>query len=228
LIAGVFLNQNSILKQLNIQTQLLAADLADWNQILEDKIAKQVTELEQIAQLKRFLSPKVADLVVAKDDKSLLEDHRSYVVALICDLRGFSSFSESTEPEDVMDILQQYHQTLGRLVFGYGGTIDHRAGDGLTVFFNDPLPCDEPVWQATNLAFEAHKKISTLLQNWAKLDHHLGFGIGIASGYATMGIVGDENRSDYTAIGMTLTWRHAFVTTPNTARFLSVGGRISK
>ena len=201
LIVGVFLNQNSILKQLNIQTQLQAADLADWNQTLEDKVAMQVTELERMAQLKRFLSPKVADLVVAKDDKSLLEYHRNYVAAFFCDLRGFSSFSENTEPEDVMEILQQYHKSLGNLVFEYGGTIDHRAGDGLMVFFNDPLPCDEPVWQATKLSFEAHQKIGTLLQNWVKLDHKLGFGIGIASGYATLGIVGDENRSDYTAIG---------------------------
>ena len=201
LIAGVFLNQNSILKQLNSETQLQAANLAGWNRSLEDRVAKQVAELDRMAQLKRFLSPKVADLIVANDDKSLLEYHRNYVAALFCDLRGFSSFSESTEPEDVMDILQEYHQTLGRLVFEYGGTIDHRAGDGLMVFFNDPLPCDEPVRQAINLAFEAHDKIGILLQNRAKLDHHLGFGIGIAAGYATLGIVGDENRSDYTAIG---------------------------
>ena len=201
LIVGVFLNQNSILKQLNAQTQLQAADLADWNRTLKDRVAEQVAELERMAQLKRFLSPRVADLIVAKGDKSLLEYHRSYVAALFCDLRGFSSFSESTEPEDVMDILQQYHQTLGRLVFEYGGTIDHRAGDGLMVFFNDPLPCDEPVRQATYLAFEAHDKIGVLLQNWAKVDHQLGFGIGITAGYATLGLVGDESRSDYTAIG---------------------------
>ncbi len=201
LIVGVFLNQNSILKQLYSQTRRQAADLAELNRTLEDRVREQVTEIERMAQLKRFLSPKVADLIVAKGDKSLLEYHRSYVAALFCDLRGFSSFSENAEPEDVMDILQQYHQTLGRLVFEHGGTIDHRAGDGLMVFFNDPLPCDEPVRQAVQMAFEAREKISALLKKWAKLGHKLGFGIGIAAGYATLGLVGDENRNDYTAIG---------------------------
>ncbi len=201
LIVGVFLNQNSILKQLYSQTRRQAADLAELNRTLEDRVREQVTEIERMAQLKRFLSPKVADLIVAKGDKSLLEYHRSYVAALFCDLRGFSSFSENAEPEDVMDILQQYHHTLGRLVFEYGGTIDHRAGDGLMVFFNDPLPCDEPVRQAVQMAFEARQKISALLKEWAKLGHKLGFGIGIAAGYATLGLVGDENRNDYTAIG---------------------------
>jgi class 3 adenylate cyclase len=201
LLAGAFLNQNSILKQLNYLTQLQAADLAEWNQTLGDRVAEQVAELDRIGQLKRFLSPKVADLIVAKRDKSLLESHRSYVAALFCDLRGFSSFSEGVEPEEVMDFLQQYHQVLGRVVQDYGGTIDHRAGDGLMAFFNDPLPCDEPVLQAVKLAFEAHDKISTLLKQSTKLGHQLGFGIGIAAGYATMGIVGDESRSDYTAIG---------------------------
>jgi len=201
LLAGAFLNQNSILKQLNFLTQRQAADLAEWNQTLEDRVAEQVAELDRIGQLKRFLSPRVADLIVAKGDKSLLESHRSYVATVFCDLRGFSSFSERTEPEEVMDFLQQYHQVLGNIVEDYGGTIDHRAGDGLMVFFNDPLPCDEPVLQAVKLAFVAHEKIGKLLQHSEKLGHQLGFGIGIAAGYATMGIVGDESRSDYTAIG---------------------------
>lgn len=201
LIVGVFLNQNSILKQLYTQTQRQAADLADLNRTLEDRVREQVAEIERMAQLKRFLSPKVADLVIARGDKSLLEYHRGYVATLFCDLRGFSSFSENAEPEDVMDILQRYHQTLGRLVFEHGGTIDHRAGDGLMVFFNDPLPCDEPVRQAVEMAFEAREKVGALLHKWSQLGHKLGFGIGIAAGYATLGLVGDENRSDYTAIG---------------------------
>ena len=201
LIVGVFLNQNSILKQLNNQTRLQAANLADWNQTLEKRVAEQVAELDRVGQLKRFLSPEVADLIIEQGDKSLLESHRRHVVALFCDLRGFTAFSESTEPEEVFDILQQYHQALGRLVSQYGGTIDHRAGDGLMVFFNDPIPCEEPVRRTVDLAFEAHDKIRQLLQGWAKLGHQLGFGIGIAAGYATLGFVGDENRSDYTAIG---------------------------
>jgi len=201
LIAGVFLNQNAILKQLNAQTKVQAADLADWNATLETRVADQVAELDRIGRLKRFLSPEVADLVVAQGDQSLLESHRRYVAALFCDLRGFTSFSEGAEPEEVMDILQQYHQILGRLVLEFGGTIDHRAGDGLMVFFNDPLPCDEPVRQAIELAFAARTVLREHLDNWARLGHQLGFGIGIAAGYATLGIVGDESRSDYTAIG---------------------------
>lgn len=201
LIIGVLLNQNSILKQLNAQTQQQALVLADWNRSLEQRVTEQVAELDRIGQLRRFLSPEVADLVVAQGDQSLLESHRRYIATLFCDLRGFTSFSEGTEPEEVMDILQQYHQELGRLVLKYGGTIDHRAGDGLMVFFNDPLPCDEPVRKAVELAFEAQNTIGVFLQSWAKLGHQLGFGIGIAAGYATLGIVGDESRSDYTAIG---------------------------
>lgn len=201
LIIGVFLNQNSILKQLNIRTQCQAADLADWNRTLEKRVTEQVAELDRVGQLKRFLSPEIADLIVTQGDKSLLESHRRYIAAMFCDLRGFTTFSESTEPEEVMDILQQYHQELGRLVSKYGGTIDHRSGDGLMVFFNDPLPSEEPIRQAVELAFEAHESIGQLLQKWTRLGHQLGFGIGIAAGYATMGIVGDQNRSDYTAIG---------------------------
>jgi hypothetical protein len=131
LLAGAFLNQNSMLKHLNYLTQGQAADLAEWNQTLEDRVAEQVTELDRIGQLKRFLSPRVADLIMAKGDKSLLESHRSYVAAVFCDLRGFSSFAERTEPEEVMDLLQQYHQMLGHIVEDYGSTIDHRAGNGL-------------------------------------------------------------------------------------------------
>jgi len=201
LIIGVFLNQNSILTQLNIQTQRQAEDLAEWNRTLENRVTEQVAELDRVGQLKRFLSPEVADLIVSQGDQSLLESHRRHVTAVFCDLRGFTAFSESAEPEEVMDILQQYHHELGRLVSKYGGTIDHRAGDGLMVFFNDPIPCDEPIRRAVELAFEAHDSIARLLQKWTRLGHQLGFGIGIAAGYATMGIVGDDSRSDYTAIG---------------------------
>ncbi len=166
LIAGVFLNQNAILKQLNLKTEKQAADLAALNRTLEARVNEQVGELDRIGQLKRFLSPEVVSLVVAQGDKSLLESHRRYVTALFCDLRGFTSFSESTEPEEVMDMLQQYHHQLGRLVSKYGGTIDHRAGDGIMVFFNDPLPCEHPIHQAVKLAFDAHDTIAHLLQRW--------------------------------------------------------------
>jgi class 3 adenylate cyclase len=201
LLVGTFANQNSILKKLHVKSQLQATELAEWNQTLESRVAEQVAELDRVGQLKRFLSPEVADLIVAQGDNSLLESHRCYVATLFCDLRGFTKFSDRAEPEEVIDVLQNYHQLLGRLVMEYGGTVNHRAGDGLMVIFNDPLPCDEPVRRATELAFSARDDVGELTHNWAKLGYQLGFGIGIAAGYATLGIIGDKLRSDYTAIG---------------------------
>ncbi len=201
LLAGAFANQSSIFRKLRAQIELQAAELADWNQTLEKRVQAQVTEIEKVGQLKRFLSPEVVELIVTEKNKSLLKSHRRYVAALFCDLRGFTTFSERTEPEEVIDVLQQYHKTLGQLVVDYGGTIDHRAGDGLMVFFNDPLPCDAPSLRATELAFNMLDAVQGLACEWRKFDYQLGFGIGIASGYATLGVVGDRRRSDYTAIG---------------------------
>jgi class 3 adenylate cyclase len=201
ILIGTFANQSAILIMLNTQSRQQASELAELNQSLENRVAEQVTELDRIGQLKRFLSPEVADLVIKKGDNALLESHRRYVSALFCDLRGFTSFSEKSEPEEVIDVLQHYHQSLGRLVSEHGGTIDHRAGDGLMVIFNDPLPCEDPVHDAIQLAFESQDAVRELSRNWNKLGYQLGFGVGIAAGYATLGIVGDEQRSDYTAIG---------------------------
>ena len=201
LLIGTFANQNAILKQLNARTQAQATELTELNRTLENRVNDQVAELDRIGQLKRFLSPEVADLIVEKGDNSLLESHRRYVAAVFCDLRAFTAFSERAEPEEVIDVLQEYHRVLGGLVSAHGGTIDHRAGDGLMVIFNDPLPCDEPVRRAIEMAFAMRDAVSVLLQDWAKYGHQLGFGIGVAAGYATLGIVGDATRSDYTAIG---------------------------
>lgn len=201
LLFGAFGNQNAILRKLNEQVQSQAEELAELNRTLETRIADQVDELDRVGQLKRFLSPEVVDLVVAEGETSMLESHRRYIATLFCDLRGFTAFSERAEPEEVMDVLQQYHRKLGVLVSQYGGTIDSRAGDGLMVIFNDPFPCEEPVLHAIELAFAMHKTVGELEKSWAKYGHELGFGIGIAAGYATLGIVGDESRSDYTAIG---------------------------
>ncbi len=201
LLIGTFANQNAILKHLNARTQAQALELVQLNRTLENRVNDQVAELDRIGQLKRFLSPEVADLIVEKGDNSLLESHRRYVAAVFCDLRDFTAFSERAEPEEVIDVLQKYHQVLGQLVSEHGGTIDHRAGDGLMVIFNDPLPCDEPVRRAIEMAFAMRDAVSELLQDWAKYGHQLGFGIGVAAGYATLGIVGDATRSDYTAIG---------------------------
>lgn len=208
LLVGAFANQNAILKRLNLQVQRQnaqiqqqAEELADWNRTLEIRVNEQVAELDRIGQLKRFLSPEVVDIVVAHDDKSLLDSHRRYVAALFCDLRGFTAFSERAEPEEVINFLQVYHQTLGRITTHHSGTINHSAGDGLMIIFNDPLPCEQPVRRAVELAFAGRDAVREIVQDWEKFGYNLGFGIGIAAGYATLGVIGDNTRSYYTAIG---------------------------
>lgn len=208
LVVAALLNQNSRLMQLNheVETQSRvvskqAAELATLNENLERQVNDQVGEIEKLARLKRFLAPEVAQVVLAEQQESMLESHRSYIVTLFCDIRGFTGFSESMEPEDVMEVLQSYHQNMGKLVAEYGGTIDHRAGDGLMIFFNDPLPCDHPELKAVDMALAMRELFDELNNAWRKQGYQLGFGIGIASGYATLGIVGYEDRYDYTANG---------------------------
>ena len=201
LLIGSFANQKATYDKLHQKVLLQTEELANWNKTLETRVEEQVAELERVGQLKNFLPPEVADLIVKQKGRSVLESHRSHIAALCCDLRGFTTFSEHAEPEEVMDILISYHQHLGKLVQEHGGTILHRAGDGLMVIFNDPLPCDEPVRRASELAFSAHVALRQSFNKWAQYGHHLGLGVGIASGYATLGIVGDDRQSDYTAIG---------------------------
>ncbi|MDH3763809.1 MAG: adenylate/guanylate cyclase domain-containing protein [Gammaproteobacteria bacterium] len=208
LVIAALLNQTARLTQLNheveSQTRIVknqAEELAALNENLEQRVNDQVDEIEKLARLKRFLAPEVARVVLAEQKESMLESHRSYVVTLFCDIRGFTGFSEAMEPEEVMEVLQNYHEDMGKLVAEFGGTIDHRAGDGLMVFFNDPLPCDQPELMAMKLALSMRQRFDELNLNWQKQGYHLGFGIGIASGYATLGIVGYEDRYDYTANG---------------------------
>jgi len=178
-----------------------AVKLSEWNQKLEERVIEQVKRIGRLDRLKRFLSPHVAELVTESNNESLLESHRQYITTLFCDLRGFTAFSENIEPEESMELLRSYHEEIGRLVFKFDGTIDHRAGDGLMVIFNDPVPCDAPVEQALNLAFAMRDRVRELAKVWQKRGYELGFGIGITSGYATLGIVGFEGRFDYTANG---------------------------
>ncbi len=178
-----------------------AVKLSEWNQKLEERVIEQVKRIGRLDKLKRFLSPHVAELVTESNNESLLESHRQYITTLFCDLRGFTAFSENIEPEESMELLRSYHEEIGRLVFKFDGTIDHRAGDGLMVIFNDPVPCDAPVEQALNLAFAMRDRVRELAKVWQKRGYELGFGIGITSGYATLGIVGFEGRFDYTANG---------------------------
>jgi class 3 adenylate cyclase len=208
LVVAALLNQNARLMQLNheVETQARvvsrqAMELTSLNENLEHRVNEQVEEIEKLARLKRFLAPEVAQVVLTEQQESMLESHRSYIVTLFCDIRGFTGFSESMEPEEVMEVLQSYHQNMGKLVAEYGGTIDHRAGDGLMIFFNDPMPCKQPELKAVDMALAMRELFDESNIAWKKQGYQLGFGIGIASGYATLGIVGYEDRFDYTANG---------------------------
>jgi class 3 adenylate cyclase len=201
LLSAAFANQIMILNHLNRQVNFKASEIEELNSGLERRIGQQVGEIDRLNQLRRFLSPEVANLVTEQQEKTMLQSHRAYIAALFCDLRGFTSFSNSMEPEEVMNVLQAYHESLGQLVADYQGTIDHRAGDGMMVYFNDPLPCDEPVFRAVELALSMREHFVETNRDWCRRGYELGFGVGIASGYATLGIVGYEGRYDYTANG---------------------------
>jgi class 3 adenylate cyclase/CheY-like chemotaxis protein len=178
-----------------------ARQLADWTEQLETRVAEQVAELERIGRLRRFLSPQVAELVMRDGDERVLEGHRREIVVLFCDLRGFTSFAETSEPEEVMAVLGEYFSALGDLVTRYEGTLERFTGDGLMVFFNDPLPCDDAPDRAVGLAVAMRGRIRDLAAGWTARGHDLAFSIGIAQGFATLGRIGFEGRFDYAAIG---------------------------
>ena len=201
LLIAAFLNQNRMLSFLNSRVQAQTAELAEMNNTLENRVSHQVAEIERLARLKRFLPGEVADLIMTEGKESLLEGHRRYIACLFCDIRRFTSMTETMEPEDVMDVLRDFHERAGRLVVQYRGTIGYRAGDGIMVFFNDPIPCDDPDLRAVRLALDLQQAFTELQARWVKLGVDVGLGIGIASGYATMGLIGEEGRFDYTPIG---------------------------
>ena len=178
-----------------------AAELAALNQTLEQRVAAQVAEIERIGRLKRFLPPQIVQTIASSGGEAILENHRREIVVLFCDMRGFTAFAETAEPEDVMAVLREYHATLGPLIHRYEGMIDSFTGDGLMVIFNDPVPCPDPALRAVRLAVEMRDAVALLSRSWAARGHEIGFGVGIAQGYATLGQIGFEGRSDYTAIG---------------------------
>jgi adenylate cyclase len=189
------------IKALHDTVQEQARQLAEWTHTLEARVADQLGELERIGRLKRFLSPQLAELIVSAGEDRLLESHRRDIVVVFCDLRGFTAFSETTEPEEVMGVLREYHSALGELIFHFEGTLERFAGDGLMVFFNDPLPCSDPAERAVGMALAMRQRVSELAEVWRKHGHQLAFGVGIARGYATLGKIGFEGRFDYAAIG---------------------------
>jgi len=189
------------IKALHDKVREQAGELAALNKTLADRVAAQLTEIERIGRLKRFLAPQLAELIVSSGDESVLSSHRRDIAVLICDLRGFTAFAETGEPEEVMALLRAYHDAVGPLIHRWEGTLDRFTGDGLLVFFNDPLPCPDPARRAVRLAIAIRDAVTALSTDWRKRGHQIGIGIGIAQGFATLGQIGFEGRSDYTAIG---------------------------
>ena len=181
--------------------EVQAAQLAEWNRTLEQRVVEQLSELERVGRLKRFLSPQLAELIVSSEDEGILESHRREITVVFCDLRGFTAFSETGEPEEVMGVLREYHSAMGNLIFRFEGTLERFAGDGLMVFFNDPVPCADPAARAIRMAVAMRDSVRELSEKWRKRGHHLDLGVGIAQGYATLGKIGFEGRFDYAAIG---------------------------
>jgi adenylate cyclase len=184
-----------------LRIKALHDEVQTLNQGLEAKVREQVEELSRVGRLRRFLAPQLAQAIVSAGDEKILENHRREVVALFCDLRGFTGFSETAEPEDIMAVLKEYHSAVGPLIRKYEGTLDRFTGDGMMVFFNDPLPCADAPERAARLALEMRDAVAALVGSWTKRGHKLGLGIGMAQGYATLGRIGFEDRFDYTAIG---------------------------
>jgi adenylate cyclase len=178
-----------------------AAQLVDWNAKLEQRVAEQMVQLERLARLKRFLSPKVAEMIVAGQLDDPLATRRKEVTIMFVDLRGFTGFSENAAPEDVLAVLRQYHATIGRLVGEHDGTIEHFAGDGVMLIFNDPQPLPDPAFSAVSMAVALRDEVQGLAQEWSKLGYTLGCGIGIAQGFATIGTIGFPGRQDYGVVG---------------------------
>jgi class 3 adenylate cyclase len=176
-------------------------EVAELNRGLEARVAEQVDELGRVSRLKRFLAPQLAELIVSQGDEKILESHRREIVVVFCDLRGYTAFTETAEPEEVLDFLREYHGALGPLVAQFEGTLDQFSGDGIMVFFNDPVPIPDPAERAVKMAVAMREAASTLVSAWRRRDRELGFGVGIAQGYATLGQIGFAERSGYTAIG---------------------------
>jgi adenylate cyclase len=188
-------------KRLDDTIRAHAEELAEWNRTLNARVDEQVEEIERMSRLRRFLSPQIADAILAAGADSVLESHRSEITAVFCDLRGFTRFAEVIEPEDVMRVLRQYHSAMGEIIFEYGATLEHFEGDGMMMFFNDPIPVADPTNRAVRMAVAMRDRAAELAAAWRRHGYDLGFGVGVARGYATLGRIGFEGRFDYGAVG---------------------------
>jgi class 3 adenylate cyclase len=189
------------IKDLHDRVQSLAAQLAEWNKTLEQRVQEQVSQLERLGRLKRFFSPQLADLIVDGAAEDPLKSHRREITVVFLDLRGFTAFAETSEPEEVMGVLHEYHAEMGRLILAHEGTLERFTGDGMMIFFNDPVPVPNPGERAIRMALAMRDRVGELLDKWRRRGYELDFGVGIAQGYATIGAIGFEGRWDYGAIG---------------------------
>jgi class 3 adenylate cyclase len=192
---------NAEIRDKNVQLQEQAAQIAEWNARLEIRVTEQVAKIGQMSKLTRFLSPKVSDLIMAGDADDPLKTRRREITVVFVDLRGFTGFTETAEPEEVMSVLREYHAELGRAIMEYDGTIEHFSGDGVMILFNDPVPVENHEIQAIRMTLVMRDAVGALARGWRKRGFALGFGVGVAGGYATIGTIGFEGRLDYGAIG---------------------------
>ena len=189
-----------LLKVLQDEVRRQSEELRDWNERLEERVREQVAAIDRLGKMKRFFSPPVADAIVA-GGVDMLEPHRREITAVFLDLRGFTAFTDRADPDAVMDLLSEYHSAMGSLVDRYGGTLEHFAGDGVLIFFNDPIPVDRPAVKAVRMALDLQEAFAPITQAWARRGFEVALGVGIAQGEATLGVIGFEQRWEYAAIG---------------------------
>ncbi len=190
------------IRELHRVVEEQAERLVQWNQTLEQRVEEQVNTLERMSRLKRFFSPQLAEMIISGDADDPLRPHRCDLTVVFLDLRGFTSFAESEEPEEMMRVLREFHEEVGRLIMDHGGTLERFTGDGMMIFFNDPLPVSDPERRAVEMALAIRQTVERLkTASWDKREYDLGLGIGLANGFATIGAIGFEGRWDYAAIG---------------------------
>ena len=200
--AELFARVRSLLrvKVLQDEVRRQSDELREWNERLEERVREQVAAIDRLGKMKRFFSPPVADAIVA-GGVDMLEPHRREIAAVFLDLRGFTAFTDSADPDAVMDLLAEYHQAMGSLVERYGGTLEHFAGDGVLIFFNDPILVERPALKAVRMALDLQQAFAPIAQSWERRGHAVALGVGIAQGEATLGVIGFEQRWEYAAIG---------------------------
>ena len=189
------------IKSLQDEVKAQAAQLAEWNVKLEDRVREQVAQMERLSKLKNFFSPQLAEAIVTGGADDPLKSHRREITVVFLDLRGFTAFTETADPEEVMGVLREYHAAMGALIVAHEGTLERFTGDGIMVFFNDPVVVDDPALRAVRMALQMQQRMDALAAGWKKRGYDLKLGIGIAMGFATIGAIGFEGRIDYGAIG---------------------------